>query len=145
LRDEIRQLENEELGLPVHEQKAPIMGRSTRASRGRARRGSARARSSRAGARRTDRRGQPPHETPHGGRIPLQTRPSRKRGDGRGPARQGPKVKAVRDPNANIAETPGRVGADQHSAMPLLPSPLAERRGLRELGLCESKGLVGAG
>ena len=28
LRDEIRQLENEELGLPVHEQKAPIMGRS---------------------------------------------------------------------------------------------------------------------
>jgi excinuclease ABC subunit B len=28
LRDEIRQLENEELGLPVDEQKAPIMGRS---------------------------------------------------------------------------------------------------------------------
>ena len=28
LRDEIRQLENEELGLPAHEQKAPIMGRS---------------------------------------------------------------------------------------------------------------------
>ncbi|MDQ1157237.1 excinuclease ABC subunit B [Sphingomonas sp. SORGH_AS 950] len=28
LRDEIRQLENEELGLPVHEKKAPIMGRS---------------------------------------------------------------------------------------------------------------------
>lgn len=28
LRDEIRQLENEELGLPVHEQKAPVMGRS---------------------------------------------------------------------------------------------------------------------
>lgn len=28
LRDEIRQLENEELGLPMHEQKAPIMGRS---------------------------------------------------------------------------------------------------------------------
>ena len=28
LRDEIRQLENEELGLPVHEQTAPIMGRS---------------------------------------------------------------------------------------------------------------------
>jgi len=28
LRDEIRQLEGEELGLPVHEQKAPIMGRS---------------------------------------------------------------------------------------------------------------------
>ena len=28
LRDEIRQLENDELGLPVHEQKAPIMGRS---------------------------------------------------------------------------------------------------------------------
>ena len=28
LRDEIRQLENEELGLPVHEQKAPLMGRS---------------------------------------------------------------------------------------------------------------------
>ena len=28
LRDEIRQLENDELGLPAHEQKAPIMGRS---------------------------------------------------------------------------------------------------------------------
>jgi excinuclease ABC subunit B len=28
LRDEIRQLEQEELGLPVHEQKAPLMGRS---------------------------------------------------------------------------------------------------------------------
>jgi excinuclease ABC subunit B len=28
LRDEIRQLENDELGLPTHEQKAPIMGRS---------------------------------------------------------------------------------------------------------------------
>ena len=28
LRDEIRQLENEELGLPVEQQKAPIMGRS---------------------------------------------------------------------------------------------------------------------
>jgi len=28
LRDEIRQLENDELGLPSHEQKAPIMGRS---------------------------------------------------------------------------------------------------------------------
>ena len=28
LRDEIRQLENEELGLPAHEQKAPVMGRS---------------------------------------------------------------------------------------------------------------------
>ena len=28
LRDEIRQLESEELGLPVHEQKAPLMGRS---------------------------------------------------------------------------------------------------------------------
>ncbi|WP_375392965.1 excinuclease ABC subunit UvrB [uncultured Sphingomonas sp.] len=28
LRDEIRQLEGEELGLPVHEQKAPLMGRS---------------------------------------------------------------------------------------------------------------------
>ncbi|HEU0042965.1 excinuclease ABC subunit UvrB [Sphingomonas sp.] len=28
LRDEIRQLENDELGLPAHEQKAPLMGRS---------------------------------------------------------------------------------------------------------------------
>ena len=28
LRDEIRQLENDELGLPTHEQKAPLMGRS---------------------------------------------------------------------------------------------------------------------
>ncbi|MDB5694588.1 MAG: excinuclease subunit, partial [Sphingomonas bacterium] len=28
LRDEIRQLENDELGLPAHEQKAPVMGRS---------------------------------------------------------------------------------------------------------------------
>jgi excinuclease ABC subunit B len=28
LRDEIRQLEADELGLPVHEQKAPLMGRS---------------------------------------------------------------------------------------------------------------------
>ena len=28
LRDEIRNLEQEELGLPVHEQKAPMMGRS---------------------------------------------------------------------------------------------------------------------
>jgi excinuclease ABC subunit B len=28
LRDEIRQLENDELGLPSHEQKAPLMGRS---------------------------------------------------------------------------------------------------------------------
>ena len=28
LRDEIRQLENDELGLPTHEQKAPVMGRS---------------------------------------------------------------------------------------------------------------------
>jgi excinuclease ABC subunit B len=28
IRDEIRQLEQEELGLPVHEQKAPVMGRS---------------------------------------------------------------------------------------------------------------------
>ncbi|MET3438487.1 hypothetical protein ABIC44_003179 [Sphingomonas sp. 1185] len=35
--------------------------------------------------------------------------------------------------------------ADRHPAMPSLPSPLAEGRGLRRLGLCESKGLVGAG
>ena len=28
LRDEIRNLENDELGLPSHEQKAPVMGRS---------------------------------------------------------------------------------------------------------------------
>ena len=28
LRDEIRSLEQEELGLPVHEQKVPLMGRS---------------------------------------------------------------------------------------------------------------------
>ena len=34
LRDEIRQLENEELGLPVDQQKAPIMGRSNEGKAG---------------------------------------------------------------------------------------------------------------
>jgi hypothetical protein len=110
LRDEIRQLENEELGLPVHEQKAPIMGRSTRASRGRARRGSARARSSRAGARRTDRRGNRPMKLPMGGASRYKPAPPASGGMGEGPRGKGPRSKLFVTPTRILQKPQAALG-----------------------------------